>query len=380
MRLALIGAFPFPLPQGSQVYFEGQARALAQAGADPLLITYGTRQPAALGLAQRTTPRALSPSALRSGPSLAKPVADAALLATYVRAHRRRPFDVALAHNAEAAVVAIEARRLVGVPVVYVAHTVLRHELSAYAQERWRPALDRLGRAIDTWITRRADGIIALSEHAQALLAPRAACPIAVVPPGLDPSEAPSREAQLRVSRALGLEPGAFVLYAGNLDAYQELELLDDAAGVCRSAGIEIVVATHHHRDGARRFPNLRIVEVASFEEMRALHFAAEALIVTRRRPGGFPVKLLNYMEAARPIVALHPIAPGLEDDRSACLLSAGAGPDELAAAIRGLRADPERARRIGAAGRQHLLHHHAWPELADRTLAFTRKVIERHS
>lgn len=377
MRLALVGAFPFPHPQGSQVYFGGQARALAKAGADPVLITYSAGRLAGGGLEHRATPRVLSRAALRSGPSFGKPLADAALLAIYLAAHRHRRFDAALAHNAEAAVVAIAARALVGVPVVYIAHTILRYELSAYAADGWKTALDRVGGSVDAGIARRADGIIALSEDAAALLAPRARCEIAVVPPGLDPPPAPSAEEQARVCRHFGLTPGSFALYSGNLDAYQELDLLDAAAARCRESGMPVVAATHHARDGALRYPNLRVIEVSSFEEARSLHFAAEALVLTRRRPGGFPVKLLNYMEASRPIVAFAHIAPGLEDGESACLLDDSAGASELVAALRGLRSNPERARRIGAEARRTLLAHHAWPALTDQTLAFTRSVVD---
>ena len=41
MRLALVGAFAFPLPQGSQLFVRDQAQALAAAGADVTLFCYG---------------------------------------------------------------------------------------------------------------------------------------------------------------------------------------------------------------------------------------------------------------------------------------------------------------------------------------------------
>ena len=41
MRLLLVGAFPYPHHQGSQVYFQEQAIALRSAGAQVELLTYG---------------------------------------------------------------------------------------------------------------------------------------------------------------------------------------------------------------------------------------------------------------------------------------------------------------------------------------------------
>jgi glycosyltransferase involved in cell wall biosynthesis len=395
MRIALLAALPFPFPQGSQIYVAEQARALRTAGAEPCLITYGsgsgpgsgptkggettegaTQAPA---IPQLSPPAILTPRVQRAGPSLGKPLADVALLGTLLVAHRRQPFDVALAHNAEAAVVAIAARPFTGVPVVYVAHTILRHELSAYAPPSTRPAwkrrIDAVGGGIDRFIARHADGILALSEDASSLLSPDARCEIAVVPPGLDPARPPSTSRQAEICSRLGLRPRGFALYAGNLDGYQELELLDAAAALCGRSGVTVVVATHDARDGRSRFPNLTIVEVDSFEEMRALHFAAESLVLTRRRPGGFPIKLLNYMEASRPIVAFGRSAPGFVDDDDALLLEDSAGAPEIATALCALHEDPARANALGEAGHRGLRERHAWARIAEETLAFAARV-----
>ena len=41
LRLAVLGAFPFPLPQGSQVFMREHTRALIEAGAQTTVLTYG---------------------------------------------------------------------------------------------------------------------------------------------------------------------------------------------------------------------------------------------------------------------------------------------------------------------------------------------------
>ncbi len=363
MRLALVGAFPFPAPQGSQVYLDEQRRALEAAGASCEVISYASL---ATGLAPRR---------IRSGPSWRKPMADAALCVALIAAQRRQHFDAVLAHNAEAAVVAVFARVFTRVPVIYVAHTVLRYELSAYGPSPWKRALDRIGSAVDGWIGRRVDAIVALSDDAKSLLSRQARCPLAVIPPGLEPGPPPDPNDTLRVCRRAGVEPGRFVLYAGNLDAYQDLELLDAAASLLGTRVMPVVVATHDVRDGLARLPNLRIVTVQRFEEVRALQFAATSLVLTRRRPGGFPIKLLNYMESGRPIVAFGRTAPGLSDGVDARLLDETAGPEQLARVLRELADDPDAASALGAAAREHLRAAHHSPALASRTLAFTREI-----
>jgi len=372
--LAMVGAFPFPYPQGSQVFMADQARALMRAGAAPVLFTYGRGQgPRPTDLELAPSMRWSSPRAMRSGPQWGKPLADAALLGTVLR-QSGRAFDFALAHNVEAACVALAARPFTGLPVVYVAHTILRHELSAYAANRWQPALDGVGERVDRMIARRVDGIVALTEEARRDLAPFARGPSVVLPPGHDPIEAPKPEALVRACARLGLREGGFVLYSGNLDGYQDLELLGRAANRLPLSAPPVVVATHDARGAAasrRHAGPLRIVAVRDYDEMRALIHAARILVLPRTRPGGFPVKLLNYMEAARPIVAFANVAVGLRDGESARLLAPRAGDAALADALLALHADPALCARLGAGARRHLLAHHDWEAIARRTLDF---------
>ena len=110
---------------------------------------------------------------------------------------------------------------------------------------------------------------------------------------------------------------------------------------------------------------------------MRSLSFAAGVLVLTRRRRGGFPVKLLNYMEAGRPIVAFEGVASGLENGRNAWLLPRGAGARDLAHALGALLADPARGDDLGRAGRRHLEEQHAWPALARNTLDFAAQLSD---
>ena len=381
MRLAILGAFPFPYPQGSQIYAAQQTRALEDAGAEVCLLSYGGGSGPAR-VPHRAIAESLAPRRHRSGFHWGKPAADIALLVHYLRQHRLQRFDLALAHNAEAAMIGLAARSLTGVPVLYVAHTLLRHELSAYGPARWDVALNAAGAAIDSGLARHADGILALSPESQQTLSPHARGPIRVLPPGLDPKPGPGDPEQARVCARHGLTPGQFTFYSGNLDRYQDLELLSGASELIGDTHHPVVIGTHDARDSGIRLGSgrarVQVVGVADFAEMRALTWAAHTLVLTRRRAGGFPVKLLNYMEAGRPIVAFEGIAVGLEHERSAWLLPARAGAAEFARAFVKLRRDPARAMRLGAGAKQHLEAHHAWPPLAAETLEFAREIAEQ--
>jgi starch synthase len=59
-------------------------------------------------------------------------------------------------------------------------------------------------------------------------------------------------------------------------------------------------------------------------------------------------------------------------------LLVPPADPPALAAAVNELLADPERARRLGLAGRERVLQHFTWRAVAERTLALYSRLVEQ--
>jgi phosphatidylinositol alpha-mannosyltransferase len=351
VRVAQVGAFPFPFPQGSQVFFAEQARALAAAGASVTLICYGAGEGAPLADLPLVRSR-LAPRRLLSGPSLGKPVADAALAAALVAAHRRGRFDAVLAHNAEAALAALAAAPWMRRPIAYVAHTVLASELATYAP-RWTRSLAALGARIDAFVARRVDAVVALSHAGASALGAAARGPVVRIPPALAPSSPPTPDAVAAGCARHDLEPGRYALYTGNLDGYQELATLAEAAA---KTSVPIVIATH--ADAAAPAP-LRTIRRTDAAESRLLTHGAAVTLLARRATGGFPVKLLNYMEAARPTIAYASIADPLVHGESGWLLADDAAPAAWAEAIERIAAEPARAARLGAAARRTLERDH---------------------
>ena len=373
MRLALLAAFPFPAPQGSQWYAAEQARALREADACVTLFCYGTGDGRPHpGIDVVRIPEERSPRRTRAGFEAAKWGADHALFGAFLRAQRAEPFDAVLAHNAEAALVALAARARCSVPVVYIAHTLWREELASYLPGAVKRPAVWAGAALDAWIARAADAVLALSECGHRALARTALGPIERIVPGLHPRPAPDRDDVAAVCWRHGLAPDGFVIYAGNLDAYQDLPDLDAAARVL--GDIPVVAATHDPNGPS--LPNLELIEVTQPEEARLLVYGSRAAVVPRRHTGGFPIKLLQYMEAARPIVALADVADTLTHEESGWLLGSDASPAELADGLRRCCEDEALRVRLGAGARKVLENEHAWPSLAEATLALTKRAL----
>jgi glycosyltransferase involved in cell wall biosynthesis len=351
LRLALVGAFAFPAPLGSQRFAAEQEAALRGAGAEVERFTYPARG---------ATLRGLDPRKLTADRSL-----GAALLA----AHRSHPFDAVLAHNAEATLVALSVRRQLDVPVVYVVHALWEHELESWLPPTLAPLARAAGRRLDRELAGRADALLVLSGPAREALRPWAHGSIACIPPGHTHEPEPTPEAVEAVCARHGLCREGFVLYAGNLDRYQDLTLLDAAAAELPE--LPFVVATHDARHA--RFERLRVIEVESVEESQRLLHGAATTVLPRRLHGGFPIKLLHYMAAGRAIVARRTVAGMLVDGESAHLLPGDASAADFAGAIRTLAADPALRARLGAGARGTLAKHHGWPERAAETLSLVR-------
>src|SRR5262249_16503722 len=279
--------------------------------------------------------RFVSPRSLRSGPQLAKPAADLALALALLGAHWGRRSDAVLAHNAEAAALALALRARLRSAVVSVVHTLRGRELESSAPAAFAAPLRAVGGRLDGALARRAAALIVLSRAAERGLAAAARGPVARIPPGLPARQAPEPACVAAACRSHGPRPGRFALHAGNLDGYQGLGVLAAAA-----ARLELPVVVATHGAGAAPAP-LRTIRVADAAAARRLTFGAAVALLPRRAPGGFPVKLLNYMEAERAIAARASLADTLEHRRSAWLLDDLAAPESWAAAIRALARDP---------------------------------------
>lgn len=419
MRLLLVGAFPYPHHQGSQVYLQEQAIALRAAGADVELLTYGLRDPAcgpidparwrALdGFVHHRLPRALRPRSLAAGPGWAKPFADLGMtqaLNDAIASCNRRDasFDAVMTHNAEACFIALAGRVMLRQsmpPVIYCVHTLLRHELSTYTKgtqskdfsgmpdraarstERVKRVIDRFGGALDGRLARHVDGWIALTQSSTRVMRSHSTRPGDRIPP---PLPDPRRGAH---EPAPGEPPPSshFFLYSGNLDAYQELELIGNATRALAARGASVprvLVASFDPAvvDPARLWgPGIEARHVASESEMQALTAAARASIVTRRAEGGFPIKLINSLAQGTPAITFHDREWGLRDGVEVRVADRHRPVEGLADALLELASDGARAKQMGLRARARWAAAHEPAVVARQTLALIESVRRERS
>lgn len=333
-RIAMVAAGPFPAPRGSQVLVRELAEALGANGHSVHVVAYGSGDEMvnAPGVRVHRTPALFGGGLF--GPRPWRFVLNLFLLATLFRVVREHGVQLIHAHNYEAPILGYLARMLIGIPVVYHAHNLMGDELEHYYRSSWMRKLARsVGEFLDRAVPRRADRVVALCDGMARDLRHHGvtAAQLEVVPPGIFTESA---------GHAPGDDPypGAkVVVYAGNLDPYQDIATLVEAMAEVRRREPRalLVIATHAPEAESRSFadgPGVRVVAAESFQEVQRLLRRADVLACPRASRSGFPIKLLNYMAAGKPIVVSGVLGRSLGD--GPWITVAEPGPASLAKAI----------------------------------------------
>jgi len=342
----MVGACPYPVPQGSQVLFRETAAALRDAGHEVHLVTYGYGVGHdTSGLSLHRGPRIPGVRKTSAGPSLFKPILDIGLVYALRRLARRTGAHIIGAHNYEGLWVALRARIA---PVVYHAHNAMADELPSYFHSQgWA---HWLGQWMDRRWPRCADAIIAPHRSLGDYLMTVCGCDTGrthIVPPPLAPFGYPEPEYE---------EAMPPVLYTGNLDSYQNIDLLTRAIKNLRKTlpATRFIVAT----SGTGCVEGAQMVQIHNPDALRDILTRDCVVACPRVSWSGYPIKLINAMYAGRPVVACASAACGIENETTGLVVDDN---DEsaFADALRRLLTDMRLRRKLGqaAASRAYAQH-----------------------
>ncbi|MCX8072581.1 MAG: glycosyltransferase family 4 protein [Candidatus Binatia bacterium] len=326
LRVGVVAPCPFPSARGSQALIREVAEALAARGHQVHVISYplGEHLVPIRGITLHRTCTLWGKWIERLPWLLRKLVWDCFLVLTVYAVVKKHRIHVLHVHNYEGPVVACIARWLSGCPVVYHAHNLLCDELPAYFRVpimRWLAR--RTGHLADRWIPRLADAVVVLSRAQKEGLADCGIDPdrIAVIPPA-----APELSRKdTKIARTRTLLSDRFILgYAGNLDAYQDLELLARAFCLLRECtpNVGLLLVTHEHdwtklAPGELRAiagsPDVEVVVCRSFEEVRLWLQRADLWVCPRSSWSGFPIKVINVAALGKPVVISSGVARGVQ-------------------------------------------------------------------
>ena len=360
---------PFPSHQGTQALLREQCLELAGRGHEVHLLVYAhggweERWPFTVHRLS-DWPRERS---LRSGPSWRKAALDLRLAAVVRRLARTVRPDLVHAHNYEALVACVLARPRQ--PLIYHAHTLFERELPSFVRSGLaQAAAGVVGGLMDRLVPPRATATLAVSPRLVDELcrrrhpADRIVCSL----PGIAPPLARGDRDEVRAE--LGLGGVEVVGYCGNLDGYQDIPTMLSALAELsrRRPAVRLLVITSSSRgelvEAARGMgvaERLLVVAHGSFDEAFRRMAAIDVCLVPRSTPGGFPIKLLAYLAAGRPVVSTRVGVAGLELGEAVSVVAEGDG-RAMAEALSWWLDRPDVAQRRGAVGRRLALDVFSW-------------------
>jgi glycosyltransferase involved in cell wall biosynthesis len=354
MRILFLAPQPFFEVRGTPLAVLAMVRALCGLGHRVELLTFAQGTDVEVpGLVHRRSLR-LPVGRVRAGASLAKLLLDVPFLVQAVwRLLVARP-DVVHAVEEAAHLIAPFAR-LLRVPLVMDVDSSIPDQLR-YSGFATRGPLPWLAEAMERHALRHAASVItvctSLTEGVRER-APRAAVFQVEDPPLVDAPAPPEAAAALRAQ--LGVGPGPVLLYSGNFESYQGVELLIDAARLLPEAQLVLMggepeeIARLRER-AAEAAPRCHFAGKRPPSELPAFLALAGVLVSPRSQGANTPFKLYTYLASGRPLVATR-IATHTQllDDSLAFLVEPT--PEGVAAGVRQALSNPDDARARAARG-----------------------------
>jgi glycosyltransferase involved in cell wall biosynthesis len=371
-RIAVVAACPFPCPRGTPVRIFRTAEALARRGHDVHVVTYhlgGSCEGSPFKIHRIPdvpTYRKYSP-----GPSWQKLALVDPLVVRRLKALlQEMGFDLIYAHHVEGLLLGLMARGRSELPIVFDAHTVIESELPFYGLGLGSALKIGIGRALDTLLPGRANHVIAVSEEIRQrflTLNSQLQGRITVIPNGVELGT-------FDVNPPAAARPGKTLIYAGNLAAYQGIDLMLRAFAALRGKRKDVRLEIVAEEGFAPYEPlaaelgvreSIDLVPV-TFAELPQRLAGATVALNPRTSCDGVPQKLLNYMAAGRPIVSFAGSAKHLRHGELGWVV-ANDDVTGFAEAIDRLLEDTSLATALGENARAHVRAERTWESAARR-------------
>jgi glycosyltransferase involved in cell wall biosynthesis len=381
-RVLVVAPEPFYEDRGTPIAVRTVLQALSELQYQVDLLTYPVGQPIVIPRVRvLRLPNLFGFRHVPVGLSFRKLLLDAILVvALWWRLRRTQYWCVhAVEEAAFPAIVLAQGR---GLPVIYDMQSSLPEQLVKFRAFRGRRIQRLLGRC-EAWLLRRADAVVSsagllhrVSEAAPGKLAHEWHFP--------SMQAAPPRGAGTALRAELGIPSTVpVVVYAGTFEPYQGLAMLLASIPRVRESVPDAVfvlvggdeASLAQIREDAKHLhlhDSLVLTGRKPRTEMPTYMAMADLLVSPRVYGDNLPLKVFDYLAAARPIVATDlPSHRALLDESRAVLVEPSA--DGLAQGIVTLLRDPQRAARLAIAAQAYAGSNLGW----NRFLAAVRGLYE---
>ena len=334
LRILFLAPQPFFEVRGTPLAVLHLTRALAALGHQIDLLTFPQGEAAPSEGVRHLRSLRLPVGRVKAGPSLAKLLLDVPFMAEAVWRLAFGRYDVVHAVEESAHLVAPFAR-LLGVPLVMDVDSSIPDQLR-YSGFATRGPLPWLAEALETHALRHAAAAVtvctSLTDGVKRR-APGVAAFQVEDPPLVDRRTPPTAEAVAALRRELGLGDGPVILYSGNFEPYQGVELLLEATPQVKGAQFLFMggrlpeVDRLKARAGAiGTGSHVFFSGTRPPSELPVFLALADVLCSPRVKGENTPFKIYTYLASGKPIVATRiPTHTQLLDDSLAFLVEPSA-------------------------------------------------------
>jgi glycosyltransferase involved in cell wall biosynthesis len=384
LRILFLAPQPFFEVRGTPLAVLHMTRALASLGHSVDLLTFPQGEPVPVEGVRHLRSLRLPVGRVKAGPSLAKMALDLPFLVEAAWRLRSGGYDVVHAVEESAHLIAPFARRF-RVPLVMDVDSSIPDQLR-YSGFATRGPLLRLAEGLERralWHSAAAITVCASLTDGVKTRAPW--LPVFQIedPPLVEPGKTPSVEAVQALRRELTLGPWPVVLYSGNFEPYQGVELLLDTLALVPQ--VQLLLMGGGPADVARMKAAARtrgVGERSVFSGLRPpselpLFLAlADVLASPRAKGQNTPFKVFTYLASGKPLVATRiPTHTQVLDDTTAFLVEPT--PQGLASGIGAALDRPQDAATRARAGRELVEREYSLERYREK-IARAYAVVER--
>jgi glycosyltransferase involved in cell wall biosynthesis len=351
---------PFFQERGTPIAVKLFLETLSQGGHQLELLTYHEGVEVDLpGVVVHRIPALWGVSNIRPGFSWKKLVCDAAMAVKALELARRGRFEVVHAVE-EAAFIAWGIKALYGLPYVYDMDSSLAQQV--LDKFPWLAPVAGVLRGAEGRALGHSQGVLAVCHSLRDRARQYARqVPVARLEDISLLDDAPGQAAPAEVAGLDGLK----IMYVGNLESYQGIDLLLQGFGLAVAdapelrlvviGGAEVDIAKYRaqaEQTGIER--RVSFLGPRPARELGSYLRAADILVSPRVAGDNTPMKIFSYLDSGRPLLATR-LATHTQvlDDRVALLVEPEAG--DLARGLTALARDPGLRRELGRQGQRRV-------------------------
>ena len=377
----MVAACPFPVNYGSPGAVRELALTLSEMGHNVHIVTYPEGQDLPIGNAQlHRAGKIDSSQKTQVGPSLRKLRIDVLLVIKLCRVIWSEKIEVIHAHNYEGGLAGAIAKFCTGKPLVYNAVNLMADELDSYGFIKPAFLARWLAIALDAVIPIFPDHIIAVTQELYDWFRRRGinAKRLTLIPCGVRPELFADAD-PTELLHKYGVASRPVIMYTGINSAFQRVDyLLRAFTIVLKSEPSALLMIVSPLANEANYPANVELAKslgisqnvifVGPHELAELPDYLAMATVTVVPRPEcpGHPIKLMNYMMAAKPIVCFAGAAKGVRHLYDAFIV-----PDhdweKMGEAIVTLLNDPALAKELGMHAQETVLDNFDWKVLAKK-------------